>query len=320
MNSTDYLPAEENHQKRHIGWKGIFVTGLVLWVLSVLVTAVTGSLNMIPTVVLLGSFLVPVTAIVWYMDHYSSPIVTGQTVLRALIVGGVLGVLAASLLESFLLSDGVSVYLGVGLIEELAKLLALLFLARGLARYTIRDGIVLGAAVGFGFAALESSGYALNSLIVQQGSQIFFSLENLVFTELLRGILAPLGHGLWTAILGGVLFAASGRGHLRFTRGVFGTYIGVSLLHALWDSMRGISIVLTALLTATPLQRSLMDSGVLPRPTHGQVETYLAIYLGGLVVVSLVGLIWLRSLWLRRPVPVQEEQEKEEEQRLDRAA
>jgi protease PrsW len=45
----------------------------------------------------------------------------------------------------------------VGFLEELAKLLALLVVARGMARHTVRDGIVLGAAVGFGFAALESS-------------------------------------------------------------------------------------------------------------------------------------------------------------------
>lgn len=319
MNSSDYTPAEDRPRRKQIGWRGIFATGLVLWVLSVLVTALTGNLNMIPTVVLLGSFLVPVTAITWYMDHYSSPIVTGQTILRALIVGGVLGVLAASLLETWLLSDGVFVYLGVGFIEELAKLLALLFLARGLGRYTVRDGIVLGAAVGFGFAALESSGYALNSLIVQQGSQLYFSLENLVFSELLRGILAPVGHGLWTAILGGVLFSASSRGHLRFTRGVFAAYVGVALLHGLWDSMRGISILVTALLTTTPLQRSLMDSGVLPRPTPGQIEAYLAVYLGGLILVSAVGLFWLRHEWLRRPVPVQEEADREEE-RVDPAA
>jgi hypothetical protein len=39
--------------------------------------------------------------------------------------------------------------------------------------------------------------------------------------EVLRGILAPVGHGLWTAILGGTLFAvAAGRGRLRLSRDV----------------------------------------------------------------------------------------------------
>src|SRR4029077_16001610 len=144
-------------------WKQVFITGLVLWFASVIVTALTDNLNMIPTVILLGSFLVPATAVVWYLDHYHSPEMTLVVVFKAFIVGGVLGVLAASLLESWLLSEGVLIYLGGGLIEEAAKILALLFVARHLARYTVRDGIVLGATVGFGFAALESSGYALSA-------------------------------------------------------------------------------------------------------------------------------------------------------------
>src|SRR5882762_9133922 len=53
-------------------WKQVFFTGLVLWFASVLVTGLTSNLNMIPTVILLGSFLVPATAVVWYLDHYQS--------------------------------------------------------------------------------------------------------------------------------------------------------------------------------------------------------------------------------------------------------
>jgi hypothetical protein len=43
------------------------------------------------------------------------------------------------------------------------------------------------------------------------------SLMDLVSTELLRGLLAPFGHGLWTAILGGVLFSRSTRAHFLLT-------------------------------------------------------------------------------------------------------
>jgi len=53
-------------------WKQVFITGLLLWFASLLVTGLTSNLNMIPTVILLGSFLVPATAVVWYLDHYQS--------------------------------------------------------------------------------------------------------------------------------------------------------------------------------------------------------------------------------------------------------
>ena len=114
--------------------------------------------------------------------------------------------LGASVLEAaFLRQPSGPAYVGVGLIEEAAKLAALWLVARRLPRYTMRDGIVLGAAVGFGFAAFESAGYAFNALFTAGGP----SLLNLVETEVLRGILTPVGHGLWTAILGGTLFGVA---------------------------------------------------------------------------------------------------------------
>jgi len=281
-------------------WQNFFLTGLALWIASVVVTGVTGNVNMIPTVVLLGSFLVPVTAVIWYLDHYQSPELTLRLVFYTFIVGGVLGTLAASVLESWLRSESLLVYVAVGLIEEFAKLLALLFVARRLARYTIRDGIVLGATVGFGFGALESSGYALTSLFSSGGHEVSLSLGNLVFTELIRGVLAPVGHGLWTAILGGVLFGASRAGHVRVTRKVFGTYLLVALLHTLWDAMRGIAFVLTAVFTATPAQQIAIMEGVLLPPTIKQVKVFLAIEAGGLALISLCGLLMLWHLWHTR--------------------
>lgn len=285
-------------------WIRVLVVGGVLWVAAVVVTGITRNFNLIPTVVLLGSFLVPVTAIVWYMDHYHSQTLAPQQILYALVVGGVLGVLGASLLEAWLLSDGLLVYLGVGFIEEACKLVALILIAWHLPRYTTRDGVVLGAAVGFGFGALESSGYALNALIVHVGPFVGLSLGNLVLTELVRGVLAPVGHGLWTAILGGVLFRASGRAgahHPRITIGVVGAYVVVSLLHALWDSMRGLAFVLTEIVTATPAQRIALTSGKLTPLTPAQVGTFTAFLWGGLAFLALVGYLWLWAIWRSAP-------------------
>jgi RsiW-degrading membrane proteinase PrsW (M82 family) len=248
-------------------------------------------------VILLGSFLVPATAVVWYLDHYQSAELNPWRVLSAFLVGGVLGVLAASILEAWLLSDGLLVYLGVGFLEELAKLLALLIVARGMARHTVRDGIVLGAAVGFGFAALESSGYAFATLLERDGYAVRLSLGNMVFTELLRGILAPVGHGLWTGIVGGALFGAARNGKLRFTPGAIGIYVVVSLLHGLWDSMRGIAMLITELIAARQTQQLGMTGVILaPLPEH-VVQTFVTIEIGGLAAISLFGLALLWRQW-----------------------
>jgi RsiW-degrading membrane proteinase PrsW (M82 family) len=273
----------------------VFAGGLVLWALAVVATGVTGNPTLVPTVILLGSFLVPVTAVVWNFDHEADSALSGQRVVYAFIAGGVLGSVAASLLESWLLQDGVLTYLGVGLIEEFVKVGALVIFSIGLATYTTRDGIVLGAAVGFGFAALETSGYAFAALFTDRGGA---SLASLVGTEVLRGLLAPIGHGLWTAILGGVLFhAASRRGRLRLTWGLVGAYFLVSVLHALWDSMHGIAIAITVLLTATQQQLAQMAHGEAPTVTAAQLALFTLFEFGGMVVVGLIGIGVLYGIW-----------------------
>ena len=42
-------------------WVRILIVGLVLWSATVLVTFATENSNLIPTIILLGSFLIPVT-------------------------------------------------------------------------------------------------------------------------------------------------------------------------------------------------------------------------------------------------------------------
>ena len=243
-------------------WWGVLLVGLALWIATLGATFLTGDIILLPTVVLLGSFLVPVTAVVWYLDHDPSPVLSPRRIMTAFVAAGVVGLLAAAVLESYLVfGPGLLGMLKVGLIEEFVKGAGIVVLALGLRTYTTRDGIVLGAAVGFGFAALESSGYALASLFVVQGGHLGLSLSSVVFTELVRGVLAPFGHGLWSAVLGGVIFhAAARKGHLRPAWSILVAYLGVSLLHAAFDFFGGIT---------------------------------------GYIVISIIGVLPLVYLWLR---------------------
>jgi protease PrsW len=281
-------------------WLRMFLGGLVLWVAAVVVTFVTQNANLVPTIILLGSFLVPVTFVAYAFAH-ADQVVTAQRILTAFVYGGVLGVLGASLLEAeFLRSPSGATYLYVGLIEEAVKLAALWLLARHLPRYTMRDGIVLGATVGFGFAALESAGYAFNALFTSTG----LSLQNLVETEVLRGILTPVGHGLWTAILGGVLFATAARhGRLRLTGSLLGFYLLVAALHGLWDAAQPIAVWLTLLLTTTSVQWRLLQVGQVPDVTQAQVHLFTATYWALLILDALIGLLVLRGRWRQATIP-----------------
>jgi RsiW-degrading membrane proteinase PrsW (M82 family) len=237
-------------------WWAVMLIGLALWIASVGDAFYTGNLLLLPTIVLLGSFLVPVTAVVWYLDHDPSYALSPRRILAAFILAGVIGVLAASVLEFWLVfGPGPIGFLKVGLIEELVKGAAIVIVAWGLGSFATRDGMVLGATVGFGFAALESSGYALASLFVVQGQPLSLSLSSVVTTELVRGVLAPFGHGLWSAVLGGVIFHAARNGnHLRPTWGVLVAFLGVAVLHAAFDSLASIAgYVVISLIGLAPL-------------------------------------------------------------------
>jgi len=277
------------------GWVRMFVGGLGLWVATVVVTFATGNANLIPAIILLGSFLIPVTFVAYAFGR-ADPVVTAQRIFTAFVYGGLLGVLGASVLEAaFLRQPSLLGYAGVGLIEEAAKLAALWLLARRLARYIARDGMVLGAAVGFGFAAFESAGYAFNALFTSHG----LSLLNLVETEVLRGILAPVGHGLWTAILGGALFAAARHGRLRLRGPVLGWYALVALLHALWDASSGIAVWLILLLTGTQAEWLQIELGRTPDVTQTQVHLVTVLSWALLALDGLVGLLIVHRRWRR---------------------
>ena len=303
--TADAAPSREDvtpPDPRRLTWRRVLGLGLVLWLACVALMVWTGDILLVPTVILLGSFLVPVTAVVFYFEHDVSPTLRPRTVMAAFLVGGLLGSFGAVSLESVLLRSAPLQFLGAGMIEEFAKLVVLAAVALGLGgltRYTTRDGVVLGAAVGFGFGALESSGYAFASMLTRSG----LSVPDLLQTEVLRGLLAPVGHGLWTGIAGGVLFgAARAARRLHLSWSVAGAYLAVAVLHALWDAMDTVALFLTFALTATPAQRLAVESGRLARlarlgPTEQQTIVYFILYWGGLAVISAIGLLWLRRLW-----------------------
>ena len=281
------------HQHRR-AWVRIFFGGVFLWLASVLVTFVTGNSNLVPTVILVGSFLVPITFVAYAFEHRASDTLTEQTIFVGFVYGGILGVLGASLLEAaFLGQQSLASYVGVGLIEEGCKLAVLWFIARRLPEYLTRDGVVLGAAVGFGFAAFETAGYAFNALFTIKG----LSLTSLVETQFLRGILTPLGHGLWTGILGGVLFHSARRGRLRLSRSLVLWYVVVSLLHAFWDASGGIAALVVMLLTANSMQQQLLELGRVPSPTPLQVQLFTIVSISLLVLDAIVGILFFVGRW-----------------------
>jgi RsiW-degrading membrane proteinase PrsW (M82 family) len=237
-------------------WLQIFVSGLLLLFLVEWTLVTTGDLNYVPSAILLGAFLVPITFTTYLYErlpHWDVPL---PAVAICFIWGGVLGTVVAGTLEyDVMKSLGFLPKLGIGLIEEGAKLiLPLVFYFVG--RYRSEAaGIVLGVATAAGFAGLETMGYGLVSLLSSKGS-----LGVLDGVLLMRGLTSPAGHIAWTGLVCAVLWRERLKaGHATFNWRVGGAFATAVILHALWDTFASmssstlagsLSIVLVSLLIA----------------------------------------------------------------------
>jgi RsiW-degrading membrane proteinase PrsW (M82 family) len=200
-------------------------------VASALVT--TDNPRYVPSLLLLGSSIVPATFATLIYETQPRLRVSVPGLLAAAAAGGVAGTVVAGQLEFDTLHRlGALSLLGIGVIEESAKLLlpaALLLLF--VPRLRPADGLVLGVAVGMGFAALETLGYAFVALLTDGGR--IGPVQQLL---LVRGIASPAGHAAWTGLSAAALFAVRGTAHRSRAWLRFATVFAVAVaLHALWD-------------------------------------------------------------------------------------
>jgi RsiW-degrading membrane proteinase PrsW (M82 family) len=230
--------AEEGRMKllrRH--WFQIFVSGLLLLFLVEWTLVTTGDPVYIPSAILLGAFLVPVTFTTYLYERLPDWDVALPAVAICFIWGGVLGTVVAGTLEYDVARTlGFLPKLGIGFIEESAKLiLPLVFYFLG--RYRSEAaGIVLGVATAAGFAGLETMGYGLVSLLASKGN-----LGILDEVLLVRGLTSPAGHIAWTGLVCAVLWRERLKaGHATFNWRVGGAFATAVILHALWDTFASV--------------------------------------------------------------------------------
>ncbi len=148
------------------------------------------------------------------------------TLLVDVLITLVIGASASPVREAF------STVIQAPVVEELAKGLGLLvILAVGQRAFDGPvDGVVYGALVGAGFAFTENILYFATSLI--EGG-----VGDVTMTFLLRGILSPFAHAMFTAVTGYLLGRAvrSGRGGGKAGSHWLLGVAGATVLHAFWN-------------------------------------------------------------------------------------
>ncbi len=233
---VDTIPGAPARPRRSwpLRWLAVPLTGVVLFgaVLTVLVN--TGNPIYLPCLLLLGAGIAPATLTTLVTELEAAPSLSFARVLAAAVFGGVIGGVIAGQLEfDTARALGSLPYLMVGLIEELAKLaVPVLLLSWQRPRPRAIEGLVLGVAVGSGFAAMETMGYAFVALLSNGGH-----LQQVDSLLLMRAVGSLGGHAAWTGLACAAWFASRGARHRWIGRLRFlGTLTGVVFLHAEWDA------------------------------------------------------------------------------------
>jgi len=213
-------------------WLQILIIGIVLFIATEQALRITGNPNFFPTVILLGSFIIPVAFVTYFYNHVRHGDLSLKAIASSFVIGGILGLVAAGILEyGTLRSLNIAGLFGVGLIEEAVKLIFPLIMYFSWRYRHEADGLLFGIAAGMGFAALETMGYGLVSFL-QSGGDIG-TLQHLL---LIRGFLSPAGHAAWTGFVCAVLWRErEKKGRININGKVVGAFIIAVLLHAVWD-------------------------------------------------------------------------------------
>jgi RsiW-degrading membrane proteinase PrsW (M82 family) len=155
--------------------------------------------NLVPGLILMGTSTVPLATLILFFELNTPRNISFYRLVVLVGFGGII-----SMFISLIGYDlGHLNWLGAssaGIIEEVGKLAALILIVRTSRYKYILNGMLFGAAVGTGFAIFESAGYALRVLADGHGSRAMMD------TIALRGLLAPLMHIAWTAMVGAALW------------------------------------------------------------------------------------------------------------------
>jgi RsiW-degrading membrane proteinase PrsW (M82 family) len=195
--------------------------------------------KLVPGLISVGCFAVPLSTLVFFLEMNVPRNISIFRIIQLVFVGGIASIIAALIFYSRL--DVLS-FLGAsaaGIIEETAKLLIVALLLGKSTRYPwILNGLLLGAAIGTGFAAFESSGYAFEAML--RADNVDVGVANIV----LRGIDAPFTHIVWTANSAAALWLVKGNRTFSWDMlkapAFLRVFISSVVLHMCWDAPFGL--------------------------------------------------------------------------------
>lgn len=204
----------------------------VLAVFGLTIAILAGSLflfdgeKMYNGLIFMSALAVPFSLLIMFFEINTFRNLSLFKVTKIFMVGGVSSVLTSMVLYQVVNIQNLTVVTAIviAVIEEVGKLVMIAYYVKRTQARFILNGLLIGAAIGAGFATFETAGYAED-----------FGLGVL----LLRSVGALGTHTVWGAINGAALVMVKGAQPLTMTafqNGRFLRFLGLTVcLHALWD-------------------------------------------------------------------------------------
>jgi len=213
----------------------ILAMSLILYVGFLWVYDQFENIRLLPGLIMTGSVAVPFALLIFFFEANVPRNISLYQVIKLVALGGLVSIIISLF---FFRWTGLSSWLGAaaaGIVEESGKALTLLLVVtRPRYRWTL-NGLLLGAAVGTGFAVFESAGYALDFGLKDNSIQ---TVKDIILS---RGLLSVLGgHTLWTGLVGAALWRV--RGSRKFSPNMFfdprflRVFVICVVMHMIWNS------------------------------------------------------------------------------------
>ncbi len=208
----------------------LFARVLLIFALTIAILAGSYFLfdgeKMYISLIFMSALAVPFSLLMMFFEINTFRNISIFKVTKIFMVGGVASVLTTMVLYQLVSIQNLTVLTAilVAFIEETGKLVMIAYYVKRIQARFILNGLLIGAAIGAGFAAFETAGYA----------------QDLGLSVLLVRSISSLGtHTLWGTINGAALVMVKGDRPLAgpmFRDGRFLRFFGLTIvLHALWD-------------------------------------------------------------------------------------
>ncbi|HHO5866319.1 TPA: PrsW family intramembrane metalloprotease [Staphylococcus aureus] len=203
--------------------------------------AIFNNTNAIPGLIFIGALTVPLSGLFFFYESNAFKNISIFEVIIMFFIGGVFSLLSTMVLYRFVVFSDQFERFGsltffdaflVGLVEETGKALIIVYFVNKLKTNKILNGLLIGAAIGAGFAVFESAGYILNFAL---GENV--PLLDIVFT---RAWTAIGGHLVWSAIVGAAIVIVKEQHGFEF-KDIFDKrflifFLSAVVLHGIWDT------------------------------------------------------------------------------------